>query len=60
MQKMLEGNPGKRPIEIIDFMSGDGLEQPSESLRLIKLFAEICSKTQVLKNIGISLVKKKS
>jgi len=28
-QKMLEGNPGKRPIEVVDF-AGGGVELPSE------------------------------
>ncbi len=28
-QKVLEGNPSRRPIEIVDF-GGDGIELPSE------------------------------
>ena len=29
-QKILEGNPGKRPIEVVNFTTDNGLELPSE------------------------------
>ena len=53
-QKILEGNPGKRPIEVVNFTTDNGLELPSEPPSYLSAKAKEIYKTVYawLKSIG--------
>lgn len=53
-QKILEGNPGKRPIEVVNFTTDNGLELPSEPPSFLSAKAKEIYKTVYawLKSIG--------
>ena len=52
--KQLEGNPGKRPIEVVNFTTDNGLELPSEPPSYLSVKAKEIYKTVYawLKSIG--------